>query len=198
MAEVEVKYRVTDLGSVESAMARLGARLVKVEREEDTYLQHPCRDFRASDEALRLRVINGERVELTYKGPRSGGDIKSRLEITVGLRGDPDSALRLLESLGFERVATVSKVRRFYVVPGTKVVVCLDDVEGLGSFVEIEAQGSPEEVSGEVEAVARKLGLRGPPLSKTYLELLLEGGRHREGGPQRSGRSASSRAREVS
>lgn len=174
MAEVEAKYVVKNLDSVERELIKLGAKLLSIEREDDTYFQHPCRDFSLSDEALRLRVINGERVELTYKGPRSGRGVKSRLEISVDVKDKPELIRDLLEKLGFKSVATVSKVRKVYGIPGVEVRVCLDEVEELGSFVEIEAHGEPEGLSSVVTSIAEQLGLKGSLVPKTYLELILE------------------------
>ncbi len=170
VAEVEAKVRVDcslleELGRVVEKLGRLEADVF----EEDAYYQHPCRDFRVTDEALRVRRV-GKRVELTYKGPKKvHRGVKSRLELTIRVEGDIGA---VLEALGFQRVAVVKKRRSYYLLEKPRVKVSLDVVEGLGCFVEVEA------LEGGVEAVEealRLLGLdRAERIVKSYLELYLE------------------------
>ncbi len=75
--EVEQKYRVQDPPQLIRNLATMGFSERVVELHEDTYLRHPCRDFRATDEAFRVRVVN-ETCCLTYKGPREPGIVKTR------------------------------------------------------------------------------------------------------------------------
>ena len=164
----------SELEAVEEKLRDLGAVFEAEVYEEDTYYQHPCRDFASTDEALRLRVTR-DRVELTYKGPkRVIGEAKEREEYTVTVDNGAAVA-RILEKLGFKPVATVRKRRRYYSLPGL-AVVSLDEVEGLGCFVEIEYRGSdPSKAVDAVKAIESRLGLESKPKTvKSYLELLLE------------------------
>ena len=79
MIEIEVKARC-NLGDVD--IQKLGGVFVKQEVQEDVYYNHPLRDFRETDEALRVRSIDG-RHYLCYKGPRLSGKAKVREEIEV-------------------------------------------------------------------------------------------------------------------
>ena len=169
--EVEAKFRVVDASAVEARLAELGARLVSEVVEVDVYYNHPCRDFAASDEALRVRHVDGS-VSLTYKGPRMGPG-KTRREVSIGVDGDVES---LLSALGFVEVARVVKRRRYYALGD--VTVTVDRVEGLGEFVEVEVsvgdEGLVEEGFRRVMDVALRLGLDpGNMERRTYLELLL-------------------------
>ena len=175
--EVEAKIVIDSCSELEGIAAKLrelGARFEGEVVEEDTYYQHPCRDFAFTDEALRLRVtVNG--VELTYKGPkRVVGGAKEREEYTVRVDNGAFMA-RILERLGFKPVATVRKRRRYYSLPGL-AVVSLDEVEGLGCFVEIEYRGGgPGRAAETIDAIAARLGIASKPRTvKSYLELLLE------------------------
>lgn len=160
MREVEVKARA-DLERVRRRLEELGAQLVGVEDQDDTYFEHPCRSMIEGDEALRLRVAGG-RVELTYKGPRERATAKSRLELSVQL-SDAETAKRLLEQLGFRESVRVRKRREVYRLGG--VLVALDSVEGLGCFVEVEGEDE-----GEVLAALGSLGAR-EIVGETYAEL---------------------------
>ena len=166
--EVEVKLRVDcgDLSLLRERLAGEGARFAGAEREVDTYYLHPCRDFLATDEALRLRR-DSRGLVLTYKGPRvSVGGVKGREEIEVEVRGDVGA---ILERLGFTPGVVVAKDREYYELPGA--LVTLDRVEGLGCFVEVESRGlGGEELMGLVD----RLGVRGSVVEKTYAELAAE------------------------
>ncbi|MGC9071582.1 MAG: class IV adenylate cyclase [Acidilobus sp.] len=162
--EVEVKLRVDcdglrDLLGRLSTLGRLGGPVL----ERDVYYSHPCRDFSASDEAVRVRYVNGSPCCLTYKGPRQASSFKSRTEINVGVSGDPEVLLR---ALGFTRFVEVIK-RRYY-VDLEKAEVALDEVEGLGCFVEVEAKDSDER---SVAEVLSSLGLGGEVVKETYAEM---------------------------
>ncbi len=172
MEEVEVKYRCGDLGAVKERLRELGAEPLGRVEMRDTYYQHPCWDFAERDEALRLREYQGACI-VTYKGPRRGGWAKAREEIEFRASSCRD-AHSLLLRLGFRPVATIVKRREFYALWGTEVAV--DQVEGLGGFVEVEDKG------GGIEAVKRvveALGLTEGPIPESYLELYLRrlGGR---------------------
>jgi adenylate cyclase class 2 len=169
MIEVEVKARAPQ--DMAERIAALGATLLVVENHHDLYFNSPQRDFRCSDEALRIR-IKEEGARLTYKGPKLDQTTKSRLERTVKI-DDPKQMEQILSSLGFALSAQVRKKRAKYSYEG--VVLALDEVEGLGSFVEVEAagEGDYEEQRRKVLSIMSKLGLH-ESIRSSYLELLEE------------------------
>lgn len=170
MQEAEVKLRLGpgEADRLRSRLSRLGALRGDLEVQVDTYFAHPQRDFRATDEALRLRHV-GDAMELTYKGPReAGAAVKSRKEETVHVRDDPTE---LLQALGFRPAATVRKHREEWRLGPT--TVCIDDVDGLGQFVEVEVVGEDTvQAARAVEDALGTLALAGPRVSQSYLELL--------------------------
>ncbi len=178
MFEVEVKIAVENPEKVRERLRELGEREGKLE-QVDVYYQHPCRDFGETDEALRLRRTDG-RIVLTYKGPRVGRE-KSREEVEVEVE-DGERMDRILRRLGFrplERVK-VKKRREVYRVrfEGRDVTVALDEVGGLGTFLELECSvGDRSEVERAEESLLRlaeRLGVRGERVRESYLELLME------------------------
>ena len=174
MIEVEAKYEIKDPKYIERRLLDLGAVYVGEEYEEDYYFQHPCRDFMKTDEALRVRKAMN-RIELTYKGPKISSLTKSRVEVNVGV-GDLDSIIALLEKLGFKKAFIVRKHRKKYIL-SDEIKISIDVVESLGSFIEIEVSSRRyrlHEAEEKVLDVARSLGLKGKPIIKSYLELLLE------------------------
>lgn len=178
MIEVELKFRVDSLQKVKERLISLGARLLRSGEEVDIYLQHPCRDFGRTDEALRVRFLN-DKVTLTYKGPRYYSAGKARVESNVVVEGD---VVELLRNLGFKEFARLEKRREVYLLE--EFAVYLDEVKGLGNFVEVELvvsnEGLIEEAAGRILELAPRLDLsKDNIVGKTYLELFLssEGGR---------------------
>lgn len=168
--EFEVKARVPADG-LAALRERLGPPLA-VEAHLDAYHAHPARDFAATDEALRLSR-RADRVELTYKGPKLDARTKARREVTVRVE-DEAAAASLLEALGFRRVAEVRKTRALFEVEGFEVA--LDEVPGLGAFVELERQlpdGAPrDEAERDAMALLGSWGLEDTE-RRSYLEMLL-------------------------
>jgi adenylate cyclase class 2 len=132
--EAEVKARVEDPDALEQRLVQLGAEARGSVEQVDRYLDHPCRSFADTDEALRVRVDDDGAVA-TYKRPKLDEATKSRREVEVGVE-DPEAALAMFERLGFEPQPPVRKRRRTFAWEGATVVV--DRVEGLGAFVELE------------------------------------------------------------
>ena len=177
--EVELKFPVLDPEAIRRALAGLGAKAVSNCNELDTYLQHPSRSFARTDEALRVREVMS-RVVLTYKGPKIDAVTKTREEIEIDLATAPSAAakvLRLLERLGFGRVREVRKDRELFEVPwqGYVVQASLDQVAGLGSFLELELSSDPAQLEKSRQSLlelAERLNLQNSE-RRSYLELLL-------------------------
>ncbi|MEM0492163.1 MAG: class IV adenylate cyclase [Acidilobaceae archaeon] len=168
MREVEGKFRVecSNLESLKSIIESLGLEFKGEYLEIDKYYKHPCRDFLSTDEALRLRII-GDKVLLTYKGPRRDSRFKERIELSVTVPQDVED---ILHNLGFQESLVVVKKRRYY--EGLNVVITIDIVENLGCFIEIESKRG--EV-GDVESLVKILGLTMDQyVSETYVEMLLK------------------------
>lgn len=180
MLEVELKYRVTDPAAVLARLAAVqGVRVGEVV-EVDHYFNAPDRDFKSSGEAFRLRR-EGTSNRFTYKGPKHNTATKTRTEIEVPVAdGDAGAAVaeQLVRALGYRSVAVVRKTRAAYdVVRGDfTATVCLDAVEGVGSFVEVEVvcdEAKAAAAESTVLGLAAELGLTVPE-PRSYLGMLLE------------------------
>jgi adenylate cyclase class 2 len=172
MLEIELKARVPDLQAVRERLISLNAELEGRVYERDLYLNAPHRDFAETDEALRIRDTNG-RSTVTYKGAKK---LDFRLKAREEWNCDVESGERMesiFKSLGFRQAAEVRKWREYYHY--RDATICLDEVEGLGDFVEIELSDpeSVEDPAGYVAFLAEELGIRGEPILSSYLELLL-------------------------
>lgn len=180
MFEIELKasIRRERLDDLRKRITELGGTRIGVFRQVDVYLNHPCRDFAKTDEALRIRDHNGK-VELTYKGARVHEDCKCRVEKTIEVKSSINDMLEFLSYLGFSKVFEIVKNREIYSVnrKGYMINICLDDVLDLGFFVEVElfsAENAINESINVLKSVLRDLGLTGPYITKSYLEILLD------------------------
>jgi adenylate cyclase class 2 len=178
--EVEQKFPVGDLAAVERRLSGMGVGVSEPRGEADLYFAHPARDFSATDEALRIRRV-GQSNSITYKGPKVDAATKTRRELELPLAPDDASAAawgELLEVLGFRPVAEVRKRRRKATVPwqGRRVEASLDEVDEVGTFVELELVTTPDNLEAAkacIASLADSLGLSGSQ-RRSYLELLLE------------------------
>ncbi len=152
------------------------------------------RDFKKTDEAFRIRktewlersalkedsVLTGDVPEqttyITYKGPKLGnvGMSREELETTVG---DAKVMREILISLGFRPVQPVVKTRQYY--SHKDMTACVDQVEGLGDYLELEvlvdAEGERPQALKRIKEQLKKLGYSmGETTRISYLSMLEE------------------------
>mgnify|MGYP006279884887 CR=1 FL=1 len=192
MYEVEVKVRA-DLDAVRARLSEIEVTHIRRVRQVDTYYDAPHRDFAETDEALRIRRETVEtdaeadaddstgtndaggdtETKVTYKGPLVEAESKTREEFETAV-ADGDAAEGILDGLGFPPAATVEKDREFFELDG--YTVTLDDVAGVGEFVEVEREAAEVDIESTREgayAVLRELGLDPDDQTRTsYLGLL--------------------------
>ncbi|MFX1314562.1 MAG: class IV adenylate cyclase [Promethearchaeota archaeon] len=126
MLEVEIKAEILDPNLIIKKFKEHNGVYKVSLLHEDTYFNLPkgLRDFKKTDEALRLRKsiefskINREKVQkttcfITYKGKKIDSITKSREEIEVKIE-DLDKMKDLLKVLGFQEIFTVKKERELY------------------------------------------------------------------------------------
>lgn len=168
--ETEVKFKLKcNPVEVMEKVSSLKPILIEEYCETDTYYNHPCRDFRESDEALRLRMKmsnSGLEYFLTYKSARIPSEyVKKRVEYEVSI-SDYDTARSILKQLGFIETISFSKKRIVYRVNNSYLYI--DELFGLGLFIEIE--GFEKDIV-ELTNMIRDCVER---IDKTYLEICLE------------------------
>ncbi|MBI3464722.1 MAG: class IV adenylate cyclase [Planctomycetes bacterium] len=179
MFEVEQKFPVECLDEMCERLIALGGKLDDPLEQVDAYYRHPSRDFAQTDEALRIRRI-GQRNLVTYKGPKIDSTTKTRREIELPLPpGNAGAAqfAELLTALGFTLVAEVHKVRRavHLIWQARAVEAALDDVAGVGEFVELETSADEAELADAkacLASLAKELELTTTE-RRSYLEMLL-------------------------
>ncbi len=180
--EVEQKFPVGGFEAVRARLEALHARFAEGHEETDLYFNHPSRDFRETDEALRIRRRGGAN-RVTYKGPKIDTTTKTRQELELDLPAGEETAAQwteLLETLGFRQVGRVHKRRRKFQVDwqGRTIAGTLDEIDGLGTFVELELVVDSDEIDAAREAIGALAGQLGLAASerRSYLQLLLAQG----------------------
>ena len=179
MLEIEQKFASADFTAIEKRLNEWQARRGEEHIEADHYFNAPDRDFARTDEAFRLRRIGAANF-LTYKGPKHAGPVKVRTELEIPLRDGDEAAAQmqqLLAHLGYRFVAVVRKHRRHYHLErgGFALTVCLDEVEHLGRFAEVEIIAADERKDAAQTVLAdtaAALGLTNLE-RRSYLNLLL-------------------------
>jgi predicted adenylyl cyclase CyaB len=165
MKNIEIKTACPPLHELYPKLKVLGASHVWTHRQRDTF-------FHVPEGYLKLRVVEGEPGELIAYSREVGIHPRpSNYEIAV--IPDPDVLeVVLTRSLGIRGV--VEKTRELHLWQHTRIH--LDEVVGLGSFLELEAVAreiSLEAAETEAETVIERLGLtRSEFLDRPYLEFL--------------------------
>jgi len=163
---VEVKARARDLEAVRERVDQLSNGPGTLLEQEDVF-------FRVPKGRLKLRLQDAGRGQLIfYERP----DCPGPKQCTYWLAGTDDpEGLRKVLSHAMDVVGTVRKHRTLYMVGQSRVH--LDEVEGLGCFVEIEVVLREDQSSEQGVAAARELmrslGIREDDLVEgAYLDLL--------------------------
>jgi len=176
MYEIEVKVRVPH-SEIKDRMIQDGAVFVGAEKQNDIYFNSPMRDFSETDEALRIRSVNGK-GEITYKGKKIDTVSKTRPEYNSPV--DEKEMTNILQSLGFFVSGAVRKRREIY--KWNQFVIGLDSIDELGEFAEVESDlrdaAGKEEIQTEIDRIFEFLGKYGirkeDSITTSYLEMVLE------------------------
>lgn len=178
--EVEVKIPVHDVEDTIKRLEQCGFRMAGTCREEDVYYNSPHYDLREHDKALRIRRVTDPdtgktRAEFNCKGPKLDQVSVSRTELEMRLE-TPEILERILEELTFLPVPYVVRKTRFTYTKG-RITAAVDQVEGLGDYLELEIIGQGEEQRPaclkEIETVMKELGYEQKDTIRTsYLSML--------------------------
>ena len=166
MRNLEYKARIDDPKPLMSKARSLGFDLWGDLRQTDTY-------FVTTRGRLKLRETAGFQAELiVYERDEEGAERASDYEVA---RSNDPAALHgvLASALGIQ--ATVQKRRTLLVLDGTRVH--LDNVEGLGAFVEIKVpvHDSDAPARERLDWLIGELGLSWDECIRgSYLDLTLE------------------------
>lgn len=165
-ANIEIKARARDFADIKSRAEILSDTPVEVILQEDTF-------FNISHGRLKLRVLAPDHGELIYY-TRPDQEGPKRSDYHIAHTSDPDNLKHVLK-LAYGIRGVVKKTRYLYLVGQTRVH--LDDVQGLGQFMELEVVMEEGQSDAEGQAIAEdlmsSLGVeRNDLLEGAYMDLL--------------------------
>jgi adenylate cyclase class IV len=169
---VEIKARCADPAAVRAALVEGGARRVGIDRQVDTYYRVPAGRLKLREGTIELALIHYDRGNET--GPKD-----SRVTLWEPPRDAGGGARNLRELLAraLGVLVVVDKSREIWFLDNVKVH--LDEVPGLGSFVEIEAIDADgtigrDALRAQCEECMRLFGIAARDLvAGSYSDLLL-------------------------
>jgi adenylate cyclase, class 2 len=135
MKEIEAKARMANPELVIKNIEALGCQLSESIFQHDwIFLEKGMGlgDVQTGTNVLRIRKT-GEQTLLTLKQRQVNPLNKIEYEISIG---DAGKALSIIDLLGYEEVAQVRKSRR--IAHFRDYEICVDEVEELGSYIEVE------------------------------------------------------------
>lgn len=171
MINVEIKARCSGHEGIRQYLKNNVAEFRGSDRQLDTYFKVPNGRLKLREGTIEKNLIWYDRPDLA--GPKTsrcilhstaeGGSLKQALEAATGI------------------MAVVDKKREIYFLGNIKVH--LDEVEGLGSFIEIEAQSREGDMSedyllSQCKGLMKDLGIEESALVEvSYSDLLMAGDR---------------------
>jgi len=178
--EIEVKARLENAQSVKQKLVALGCEFSSPKTQDDmVWVENTgsLETFLANKVFLRTRIQNDGKVFLTAKVPKDrtgdGSLIKSEYEVSVD---SIEAARGILKSLGLREMVRVIKTRE--TAHYKDYEICIDDIDDLGSFIELEKIGTVEEAEKVQLEMIDFLEVLGIPASdrttKGYDILMLE------------------------
>lgn len=162
---IEIKARVRNFEELKSRAEKLSDTPVEVIPQEDTFFSTP-------QGRLKLRVVGDHGQLIYYTRPDQEGPKRS--DYHIARTADPQNLKRVLE-LAYGVRGVVRKTRYLYLAGQTRIH--LDDVEGLGQFMELEVvlEEGQSDADGQkiAEELMSALGVeRGNLIDSAYMDLL--------------------------
>ena len=179
MIEVEIKLPITNIDMVRQQLIEQGFVMSDAVTEEDTYFDDSGNRILTSGCALRIRestnLQSGDILcTVNYKGPRLDSDTMTREESETTI-GDANTVKSIFKALGLQPAAPVVRKKRF-LMKKQDVNACLDDVEGLGAFLELEIIADDyqkDEALGRINTLLKLLGYQTTDtVTQSYLSML--------------------------
>jgi len=165
-ANIEIKARARHFEEIKARAEKLSDTPLQVILQEDIF-------FHVPHGRLKLRILASDSGQLIYYDrPDQSGPKRS--DYHLAHTADPQNLKRVLE-LAYGIRGVVKKTRYLYLVGQTRVH--LDDVQGLGHFMELEVVLRESQSDAEGQAIAdglmASLGVeRSDLLEGAYMDLL--------------------------
>lgn len=175
MIETEIRAKISDLKRAADKITSLGGKFLSKEQQIDKVFGRPedldeNRQIIDGHFSSRIRQKSGK-ISLDFKEIKRG---QSGIDISAPINSI-ETGVKLLSALDFEEAFTVSKVRDLYKLKDFEI--CLDQVEKLGSFIEVEWVGDGENYSRalqECELLLKEIDPSAVSENRKYGDLMQE------------------------
>ena len=168
--EIEIRAKINNLEKIEKNIIKLGAKLIKETKQVDEYFGEISL-YQKIGYSFLMRVRDEkDRKSMTYKGAESKKDgIWEEYEFVID---DTKKFVKMFESMGLEKIIVVNKYRKEYTLNG--LTICLDIIDGLGNFIEIESLNNKDFNKNGLKKLIRKLNIKDDQIiHKGYVTMLL-------------------------
>ena len=134
MREIELKFKVDDMNDLLAKLRDMDCEVSEILSQNDTIYVSDLNHVESVEGSIWLRVRKeNEKVELNLKKQSAKIQESKEIEFEVS---SYEKANQLLETLGYQKWVVVNKKRRYSKYLNYNL--CIDEVERLGSFLEIE------------------------------------------------------------
>lgn len=160
MNEIEIKIKLDNKFEVIEKLKQEGCEFSNVKHQIDTvFLENSAKDFdiKPGMIVLRIRTI-GDKNLITLKQRKEKVMESKEIEFEVS---DRNLCKDLITTLGYKEMVTIDKKRIETKYKGFNI--CIDDVDKLGSFIEIEVltdeNGKSDYYENQMLELCKELGI---------------------------------------
>lgn len=166
-SNIEIKASVKDMSRLRELAKSISTEAVQILHQEDIF-------FKNKVGRLKLRILSNKLGNLIHYERPDGSDAKLSSYLLYETKNP--AQLKQLLSTSLDEIITVKKKRELYIVGQTRIH--LDEVEKLGSFMELEVvlkdNQTPNEGKLILSELMKKLEIKEDDLvSVAYADLLI-------------------------
>lgn len=172
MREIELKFKVNDKEKLFSKLKNLNCEIKEPLYQNDTIYVNNLDNTESVEGSIWLRVRKeNDKVELNLKKQSKQLEESKEIEFEVN---SYEKANDFLETLGYKKWVVVNKTRFF--AKYKKYNLCIDEVERLGSFIEIEIlidDNDKNDYINELLNIAKELELSEEDIVKSHYDTMI-------------------------
>ena len=180
MIEAEVKLPVAELTEIKEKLLKTGFKETAIIEERDTYFDNKQGDIRTNGEALRVRETidhqtGKSRAQINFKGKKLDRQTMTRKELETGVENG-EICRSILQAIGYAP-AEPEVIKDRTMLKKGRITACLDDVHGLGTFLEVEIlverDEEKEDALRQIERILNEIGYQiSDTVQTSYLSML--------------------------
>lgn len=168
--EIELRAKIENVKLIQNRLEKLGAIFIKKQKIEDYYFgdtglyKKLKRSF-----WIRLRVKNGEKIELAYKGPTKVDGVYEEYEQVLQ---NLETSKKIFEKMGLINEISIVKERISYKLNNINIEI--DSIKDKGKFIELEIISDDPDKT-ELFILMTKLGIAKKDIfEKGFITLFLK------------------------